>query len=196
MSEDAKSERQLQTLLSIHRCALRLAAEQGLDGFTMDQLAEQVGVSRRTLFNYVPSKMDAVLGPDTTPPPDGIETFAAGGPTGVLTDDLKVLVATVLEYKVQDTDELHCVRHLLRTEPRFTHALHDRFSGVVEDLLPIFREREGAHISAKQIMLLLHLVLTLFDAAVDEYVADDSRPVSEYFARSFDDLVSLFVRRC
>ena len=36
--------------------------EHGLDGFTMEQLAERVGVSRRTLFYYFPAKDDAVLG--------------------------------------------------------------------------------------------------------------------------------------
>ncbi|WP_102159238.1 TetR/AcrR family transcriptional regulator [Zhihengliuella halotolerans] len=42
--------------------ARRLTAERGLAGFTVEELAEAAGVSRRTFFNYFQAKEDAVLG--------------------------------------------------------------------------------------------------------------------------------------
>lgn len=39
-----------------------LTVEHGLNGFTVEELCEQVGVSRRTFFNYFPTKEDAVIG--------------------------------------------------------------------------------------------------------------------------------------
>jgi AcrR family transcriptional regulator len=64
MSQSATSreERRQATSYRISVCAQQLTEQHGLEGFTMEELAEAAGVSRRTLFNYYPSKIDAVLG--------------------------------------------------------------------------------------------------------------------------------------
>ena len=66
----------------------------GYSGFTFDDLAQAVGVSRRTLFNHVSSKEEAVLGvlPEITD--EQVETLSAGGPSGHLVDDL---ITTILD---------------------------------------------------------------------------------------------------
>jgi AcrR family transcriptional regulator len=56
------------TRLALHEAALRLVAERGLDGVSIDDIAERAHVSPRTFFNYFPSKDDAVLGLDPTAP--------------------------------------------------------------------------------------------------------------------------------
>lgn len=47
---------------AIEREAFRLFAEQGFDETTMEQIADAVGVGRRTLFRYFPSKNDIPWG--------------------------------------------------------------------------------------------------------------------------------------
>ena len=54
-----------------HR-ARQLTIERGLSGFTIEELCADVGVSRRTFFNYFPSKEDAVVGHDA----DGVDEAA------------------------------------------------------------------------------------------------------------------------
>lgn len=57
-----REQRMTRTRRELARTARRLTIERGLAGFTIDELCEIVGVSRRTFFNYFPSKEDAVVG--------------------------------------------------------------------------------------------------------------------------------------
>ncbi|MGN0042882.1 TetR/AcrR family transcriptional regulator [Rhodococcus sp. (in: high G+C Gram-positive bacteria)] len=60
--------------------ARTLTARRGLAGFTVEELCEHVGVSRRTFFNYFASKEDAVLGnPPAALTPEDRDEFVAGG---------------------------------------------------------------------------------------------------------------------
>src|SRR5918997_4830188 len=47
---------------AIHDGAMRLFAEHGFAGATIDQIAEAAGVSRATVFSYFPTKEDIVFG--------------------------------------------------------------------------------------------------------------------------------------
>src|SRR4051812_43814275 len=88
----------------IHRCALVLTDERGLESWTMEDLAEAADVSRRTLFNYFQGKVDAVLGGPPELPAEALETFHAGGPSGRLVDDLSTLAAAILAEHDFDPD--------------------------------------------------------------------------------------------
>lgn len=50
------------TWLAIHETACALVLRDGLAAATVDAISEQADVSRRTFFNYFPTKEDAVLG--------------------------------------------------------------------------------------------------------------------------------------
>ena len=73
---------------AIIAAAQRLAVDCGYSGFTVEDLARAVGVSRRTLFNHISSKEEAVLGmlPELTD--EQAQTLRDGGPTGHLVDDV------------------------------------------------------------------------------------------------------------
>ena len=60
----------------IHVAALSLAMDDGLAAATIDRIAEKSGISRRTFFNYFPSKEDAILGiREPVIPADALEEF-------------------------------------------------------------------------------------------------------------------------
>ena len=100
-------------------CAQRLTDAHGLDGFTMDELAEAAEVSRRTLFNYFPSKIDAVLGEH----PEISDRRArrrsvAGGPHGNLVEDLAELARAALAGQAAPTaSRSSSVRRVLHRQP-------------------------------------------------------------------------------
>ncbi len=52
------------TRQALHEAALRLAMARGLDNVTVEDIADEVGVSRRTFSNYFANKEDAVLHTD------------------------------------------------------------------------------------------------------------------------------------
>ena len=55
-------QRRVDTLARIHEVAKQLAFVDGLSSVKVDDVAAQSGISRRTFFNYFPTKEDAVLG--------------------------------------------------------------------------------------------------------------------------------------
>lgn len=56
-----RTRKKAATRQSLHEAALRLAMADGLDGVTVEDIADEVGVSRRTFSNYFANKEDAVL---------------------------------------------------------------------------------------------------------------------------------------
>ncbi|MEI4271225.1 TetR family transcriptional regulator [Klenkia sp. LSe6-5] len=64
MSTGLRERKKAATRAALHRAALELVAVRGLDGVVVDDIAEVVGVSPRTFFNYFSTKDEAVLGFD------------------------------------------------------------------------------------------------------------------------------------
>jgi AcrR family transcriptional regulator len=59
-----RARKKAATRQSLHEAALRLAMTGGLDNVTIEDIADEVGVSRRTFSNYFANKEDAVLHAD------------------------------------------------------------------------------------------------------------------------------------
>ena len=60
--QSLRERRREQTWAAIHEAALKRVREHGMRGTTVEEIAQEAGVSPRTFFNYFPSKEDAVLG--------------------------------------------------------------------------------------------------------------------------------------
>jgi len=62
--ETLRDRKKAATRRSLHEAALRLAMTYGLDGVTVEDIADEAGVSRRTFSNYFANKEDAILHAD------------------------------------------------------------------------------------------------------------------------------------
>ncbi len=178
-----REQKRRATALRISRCAQRLTEERGLDGFTMDDLAEEAGVSRRTLFNYFAGKVDAVLGPAPVFDESSCALFVSGGPTGRLVDDCAVLAHDVLAAPdlALDREDLERGQRLMVATPRLLLTVHERFEQVTASLGDLVTQRAGVDLDQASVRLLVRLFATVLEASLAAYLAGDDRPLTEIF---------------
>ena len=129
-----RSERKVATASRLTTLARRWTAERGLHGFTIEELCDEVGVSRRTFFNYFPSKEEAVIGVDET---EQAERFAleflelgSHGWSAVVDDLIQIAVAHV-----------RATEHSLDEHAEFITAI-GREPKLLARFLSVTRERE------------------------------------------------------
>ncbi len=172
------------TARRITAAAQELVLDRGLDGFTMDELAAQVGVSRRTLFNYFPSKDDAVLGGHPDLDERQLGTFAAGGPHGHLVDDLAEVVLAVVREIPETREEVVRGRRLIAENPRLLALAHQRLKESVESCMGFIEQREGPGFDRHRVDLAIALVLVCFHHAMDRYLEDDASDLATLVTES------------
>ncbi|KQQ03610.1 hypothetical protein ASG06_08935 [Rathayibacter sp. Leaf185] len=174
--------------------ARELAVERGLSGFTIDELCEDVGVSRRTFFNYFPTKEQAVLGrPEEGLEGEALERFLAGGgdpgtlsPT--LLDALVDLAVEHFEGIGLTPDGAHELVALLEREPKLFTALMQAGSDRDRLLERFSAEREGVAPDDPRLRLAVQLVGTLARHAVEESLSHADGPPFEVLLRARLDL--------
>jgi AcrR family transcriptional regulator len=186
--------------LTAHRitaAAQRLALEHGLDGFTMEQLAELTGVSRRTLFNYFPGKDDAVLGGPPVLDEAVLAEFGGGGPTGRLLEDLAAVVQGILRESPDTREDVARGRRVMLANPRLIALAHQRLQESVASCMGYIEAREGPNFDRRRVDVAIALVLACFHLAMDRYLeegAEDS-DLGELFAATLGTAHDLLDRR-
>lgn len=115
----------------------------GYSGFTFDDLARAVGVSRRTLFNHVSSKEEAVLGvlPEVTD--EQTETLSAGGPTGNLVDDVIVTLLDSLRAGDESMEDLQRLHDVVLRNPELLMRIQSFVDDLGERLVTHLAQRPG-----------------------------------------------------
>ena len=131
-----RERKSLETATRLTDVCRRLTAERGLAGFTVEEACDEVDISRRTFFNYFPTKEDAVIGTDSEEESrrfadEFLSQGARGWPTVI--DDLVDLVV-----KHFDAAGVDAVGH-----GDFISAL-EREPRLLARVIGISRERERA----------------------------------------------------
>lgn len=173
----------------ITRTAQQLTLEHGLDGFTMDELATATEVSRRTLFNHFPSKVDAVLGNPPPIPRDLLDAFVAEQPHGHLLRDFGALIAGLITSAPHTREDAARLPLLLR-DPRLMEATHVRFADAAERFAELCALR-GRPLAERQSRLLVILVLSLVKEALDAFVHDEERDLPTLFVELLEETLGL-----
>lgn len=142
-SGSLRAARKARTQSSLIAQARALTLDKGLGGFTLDELCTQVGVSRRTFFNYFASKDDAVLGiPLQSPYEEHREEFLASRGTLALVDAIRVLLDRSFQSMVTEDFTPDIMSRVLVEQPTLIDRLHEHAFGLVRQLESLIVERE------------------------------------------------------
>jgi AcrR family transcriptional regulator len=160
--------------------ARRATIEHGLHGFTIEQLCETVGVSRRTFFNHFASKDDAVLGIEINADVEAVDAYAAGGVVAADLAPLDSVVALAIDQfhrvGIDRADEV-LVRGVFEREPalvaRFLSATDVQLGRIAEAVRARFGwddpvDRRARLVTEAAAGLLKVTAETYFDDAFDE----------------------------
>lgn len=97
MTETSLRERKkVATRRALGRAAARLAVERGVDGVTIEAIADAAGVSPRTFHNYFPGKEEAIVAPLTDGARDVIDALRARPPGEPIWDALQAVVGDAM----------------------------------------------------------------------------------------------------
>ena len=185
-----RSQRMARTRLAITRTSRDLTAAHGFNGFTIEQLCEEVGISRRTFFNYFSTKLDAVFGHGNEEPlPEGaIERFQAARPAGLtgisptLLADLVALVREQLEFDEQAILSTHGFFQAVHREPELLDRMIEAGHAKQAEILDFVAQREGVDPRHPALMLAVHTVHFSMVNAIERFQANaGQRTLSEEF---------------
>jgi AcrR family transcriptional regulator len=183
-----RERRKAETAAGLRDAARRLTIEHGLAGFTVEELCEEVGVSRRTLFNYYASKENSVIGiPVDLDESGAAERFLALGPRGVerLVDDIVALHLERWAFGGMTAADVQQLIRAIDREPRLAaHMLRLAGEGERDDIRLVER-REGLPAGDLRAAAAVQLVGALVRASVEEFFRPEAT----------DDLPTIVRRR-
>ncbi|TCN50183.1 TetR family transcriptional regulator [Rhodococcus sp. SMB37] len=181
LSDKPRSPRMQRTYDALVSHARTLTAERGLSGFTVEELCESVGISRRTFFNYFPTKEDAVIGEhDVGFPEEEKHEFVARGegdhvglsPT-LLSDIARLVIARARQNDF--TRQRHQLfRDILRAEPHLLAKLMAIGESQQRDFVRLVADREHLPLDDPLPKAVVGVTLSLTFQTVDEFFSDDN----------------------
>jgi AcrR family transcriptional regulator len=172
-----RERKSLATASGLTAVSRRLTIARGLSGFTIDEVCAEVGISRRTFFNYFPTKEDAIIGGDSEGDAarvlDEFMSRPSGGWPSVI-DDLIELIASHFDSVGADATEHAEFIATLEAEPR----LLARFVGVSRErekaLTALIAQREQVAADDPHAVATVSILSTIIRTASEAFIAPDN----------------------
>ncbi|ALX67192.1 TetR/AcrR family transcriptional regulator [Microbacterium sp. XT11] len=167
---------------ALHEAALRLIESRGLDGTTVEQICEEVGVSPRTFFNYFPSKTAAALNlPERVFSAEAAERFRSAR------GDLMPAICELIASSIDTGMERRRLKALIAAQPELLSAMTQWMGTLKEEFTGLVRDRVDSDETAEAaIMLALASVRALVHAP-----GGDDRPDAERLLATMDRLIAV-----
>jgi AcrR family transcriptional regulator len=168
-----RERKKLRTRHALGAAALELAVRHGLDGVTVEQIAEAADVSPRTFFNYFSSKEEAVVAADLERARAMAERLAAR-PTDepVLTSVRAVVREMVDGADARARDWVRQVR-LVRANPALVPHQLAAYAAIEAQLAAVIAERTGLDAGDLYPVLTAAAVMSAARTATTRWLASD-----------------------
>jgi AcrR family transcriptional regulator len=195
-ARDARRKSQARRFITLARA---WTLERGLDGFTLEDLASAAGASRRTFFNYFPSKEHAVLGLQAEQRSEVEESaFVDGrllGGGSALVDELAELVMRRAERLVPSAEDYRQLLAVVRAVPRLQHRMSSVLAERAEADVRLVEQREHLSLGDPRAQVVVRLVYLLLDQVIAERLQGTATgPFREHFASHLEFARALFDR--
>lgn len=142
ISLSLRERNRMETWSAVHEAAAGLTLEAGLAAVTVDAISARAGVSKRTFFNYFPSKEDAIIGVRApTIPADLLRAFRESG-DDLLTRTVRLLAETLRVSAVADVS-IERRRQLIRAHPELRSRILQHITAVEQLVDTVLSERLG-----------------------------------------------------
>ena len=188
-AETPRDRRRAETGHALVRGARLLTADVGLHGFTVEEVCDAAGVSRRTFFNYFASKEDAVLGiPLHRHDEEAIAAFLAGGDprtpelSPTLLDDLATLA--LARWSVMDLvpDTVTALFAAVDREPRLLPRMLEHGALTEQADAVLIERREGLPSGDLRAAIAAQVVGTLGRSTAHAYLTGEpDRPFADLY---------------
>ena len=155
MTSGLRERKKTATRLALHEAALRLVAERGLDGVSVDDIAARADVSPRTFFNYFASKDDAVVGLDPAAPAAQAAAFAARPPEESPVEAMRAIAREGAIRMAEDPQLWPLRLQVVETNPTLVAKLAAAFGESDRVLATAIAERTGTRVDADALPMLL-----------------------------------------
>ncbi|MHA7218411.1 TetR/AcrR family transcriptional regulator [Arthrobacter sp. MDT1-48-3] len=192
-----RERKRRRTRASLVATARRLTLEHGLNGFTVEQLCEEIGISRRTFFNYFPSKEDAVLGhADEGLSEELLADFVDSGRTTPPVPLLEALTTLFVDFGSRisiSREEYATMSAVLHREPQLLARMFARAESKSQLLTELIATREGLPAGHPTARVATFVLGELARRSLDEFFAEGNESTyAQVFSRMVDGLRYLF----
>jgi AcrR family transcriptional regulator len=207
MENDAKNDggglrerKRAATRSAITSAARLLTARSGINGFTVEEVCERAGISRRTFFNYFPAKEDAVLGHPGDDIPEALaEAFVAGGSSATpgtisatLWPDFIELAVGMMESMAMTRTEVLALRDAIMAEPRLMEKAMHGSSANEQHFLEMLTERESLPPEDPKLRVALAAMSAIAKYAGTQFFSpENSRSYREILTSAVDSLAAV-----
>ena len=196
----ARERRKASTRRELTAHARRLTGERGLKGFTIEELCDAVGVSRRTFFNYFPNKEHAVMGShDEEFIKPQLEKFMTGRPDGcigvseALMPDLLELAVAHMNLNAISAEEARAFHAAIEKEPLLISSVLKIGAKREQQMAEAISQREGLEPGDQTAHIAVVLMGALLRKSTDDYFAHGNTvPFEKLIRANFAAAQSLF----
>ncbi|OBJ10838.1 TetR family transcriptional regulator [Mycobacterium sp. 1465703.0] len=170
VAEGLVERRRQQTAYDIHVSALELVREFGFDAVTVDAIAAKARISRRTFFNYYPTKEAAMVQSPELPIAAIAEAL-----DGRVASPREVFIAVVdlmadaLEEHHPHRQNMRCMLDVASSHPTVLAALMARIDMISHKLIEVVAPRMGMAVDAEEPALIAALASTAVRVGVEHW---------------------------